>query len=76
MSIMRKYIEIVEAEEADINQLSYQGNCTQDEIIDYIFGDVNEFARMVELYGDDFELDNLVVKYDPEQDIHHFYYKI
>lgn len=32
--------------------------------------------KMIELYGDEFELGNLVVKYDQDQDIHHFYYKI
>lgn len=54
---------------------TYIGNCTQDETIDDIFGDVSEFARQVELHGDEFEIDNLVVKYDPEEDIHHFYIK-
>ena len=28
--------------------------------------DVSEFARQVELHGDEFEIDNLVVKYDDE----------
>jgi hypothetical protein len=55
--------------------LSYQGNCTQDDVIEYIFGDVNNFARMVEEHGDEFTVGDLVVKYDPEEDIHSFYYK-
>ena len=55
--------------------LIYYGNCTQDEAVDDIFGDVSEFARQVELHGDEFELDNLVVKYDDEEDVHHFYMK-
>lgn len=55
--------------------LTYIGNCTQDETVDNIFGDVSEFARQVEMNGDEFEIDNLVVKYDPEEDIHHFYMK-
>lgn len=54
---------------------NYIGNCTQDEVVDDIFGDVSEFARQVELHGDEFEIDNLVVEYDPEEDIHHFYIK-
>lgn len=54
---------------------TYIGNCTQDETVDNIFGDVSEFARQVEMHGDEFEIDNLVVKYDPEEDIHHFYIK-
>ena len=44
--------------------------------IDTFFGDVNNFAHLVDQYGDEFELDDLVVKYDPEKDIHSFYYKI
>ena len=55
--------------------LIYYGNCTQDEAVDDIFGDVSEFARQVELHGDEFEIDNLVVKYDDEEDVHHFYMK-
>ena len=55
--------------------LVYYGNCTQDEAVDDIFGDVSEFARQVELHGDEFEIDNLVVKYDDEEDVHHFYMK-
>ena len=59
----------------DSDDLEYQGNCTEDDIIEHIFGDVNNFARMVEEYGDEFEVDNLVVKYNPDEDIHYFYYK-
>ena len=65
-----------ETKENISGKLSYQGNCTQDDIIDHIFGDVNNFARLVDEYGDEFELNDLVVKYDPEKDIHSFYYKI
>ena len=57
------------------NNLTYQGNCTEDDVIEHIFGDVNNFARMVEEYGDEFEVDDLVVKYNPDEDIHYFYYK-
>ena len=64
-----------ETKENISGKLSYQGNCTQDDIIDHIFGDVNNFARLVDEYGDEFELNDLVVKYDPKKDIHSFYYK-
>ncbi len=57
------------------DNLEYIGNCTEDECIDEIFGDVNEFARLVDEYGDEFEIKDLVVKYDEDQDIHHFYWK-
>lgn len=55
--------------------LDYQGNCTEDDVVDDIFGDVNNFANMVEKYGDEFTRGKLVVKYDPETDVHSFYYK-
>jgi hypothetical protein len=56
-------------------QLSYYGNCTDDEVVEQIFGDATGFAQAVDEYGDDFTLDDLVVKYDSETDIHSFYYK-
>lgn len=55
--------------------LSYIGNCTDDDVIEHIFGDATGFAQAVEEYGDEFTLDDLVVKYDPESDVHSFYYK-
>ena len=63
-------------EDSTDSNLSYQGNCTEDDVIEHIFGDVNNFANMVEEHGDEFEIDDLVVKYDPETDIQSFYYKI
>jgi len=64
-----------EIDEATDTTLDYQGNCTQDDVIEYIFGDVNEFARLVDEHGDEFTVGDLVVKYDSKEDIHHFYYK-
>jgi hypothetical protein len=61
------------AEGAD--NLSYIGNCTDDDVIEHIFGDATNFAQAVEEYGDEFTIDELVVKYDPESDVHSFYYK-
>ena len=58
-----------------VESLDYQGNCTEDEVVDEIFGDVNNFARMVDEYGDEFTVGKLAVKYDPETDIHSFYYR-
>ena len=57
------------------DNLSYIGNCTDDDVIEHIFGDATGFAQAVDEYGDEFVLDDLVVKYDPETDIHSFYYK-
>jgi hypothetical protein len=54
-------------------ELEYLGNCTEDDVVDDIFGNVSEFARVVEEHGDEFTLGNLVVKYDDDQDIHYFY---
>ena len=58
-----------------VESLDYQGNCTEDDVVDDIFGGVNNFARMVAEHGDEFTVGKLVVKYDPETDIHSFYYK-
>ncbi len=55
------------------SELEYLGNCTEDDVVDDIFGNVSEFARVVEEHGDEFTLGNLVVKYDDDQDIHYFY---
>ena len=59
------------AEGAD--NLNYIGNCTDDDAIEHIFGDATHFAQAVEEYGDEFTIDDLVVKYDPESDVHSFY---
>jgi len=59
----------------DAENLNYIGNCTQDDVIEHIFGDATGFAQAVDEYGDEFTLDDLVVKYDPETDVHSFYYK-
>jgi hypothetical protein len=66
--------ELMMTEGSDSN-LSYQGNCTEDDVIEHIFGDVNNFANMVEEHGDEFTVGDLVVKYDPKTDVHSFYYK-
>ena len=55
--------------------LSYIGNCTDDDVIEHLFGDATGFAQAVEEHGDEFVLDDLVVKYDPETDVHSFYYQ-
>lgn len=57
------------------DNLSYIGNCTDDDVIEHIFGDATNFAQAVEEHGDEFTIDDLVVKYDPKTDVHSFYYK-
>ncbi|CAB5226491.1 hypothetical protein UFOVP760_265 [uncultured Caudovirales phage] len=50
------------------------GNCTEEDVVDDIFGSVSEFARQVEENGDEFLYQNdIVVKYDEDNDIHYFY---
>lgn len=58
-----------------MNTTSYIGNCTDDDVIEHIFGDATNFAQAVEEHGDEFTIDDLVVKYDSESDVHSFYYK-
>jgi hypothetical protein len=57
------------------DNLNYIGNCTDDDVIEHIFGDATNFAQAVEEHGDEFTINDLVVKYDPKTDIHSFYYK-
>ena len=52
--------------------LTIIGNCTQDDIIDELFGSVSHFACMVEELGDEFQSGSIKVTYDTEQDIHTF----
>jgi hypothetical protein len=50
------------------------GNCTQEDVVEDIFGSVSEFARQVEENGDTFLYNNEVaVKYDEDNDVHYFF---
>lgn len=49
------------------------GNCTNENLICELFGSVSEFARIVEEFGDNFKLGNVLVKYNAKKDIHTFY---
>ena len=49
------------------------GTCQDAELIEDIFGSVSEFARLVEIYGNEFTYDDTIVKYDEDTDIHSFY---
>jgi hypothetical protein len=75
LKLRKKYMKKQGVAEGSDSNLSYQGNCTEDDVIEHIFGDVNNFANMVEEHGDEFTVGDLVVKYDPETDVHSFYYK-
>ena len=48
------------------------GNCTSQELVEGIFGSVSEFARQVEINGDNFIYNNIKVLYDSIEDIHCF----
>lgn len=48
------------------------GTCKDEQLVEDIFGSVSEFARLVEEYGDWFEMDGLYVEYDEETDVHTF----
>lgn len=52
---------------------SYIGNCTEDEVIEHLFGDATTFAQMVDKNGDNFTKGKLTVSYDPDTDIHNFF---
>jgi len=48
------------------------GDCTCEETVEGIFGSVSEFARQVELHGDNFVYNGINVLYDSIEDIHCF----
>lgn len=49
------------------------GTCQDAELIEDIFGSVSEFARLVEIHGNEFIFDDTIIKYDEDLDIHSFY---
>lgn len=53
------------------------GNCTDLEVIEHLFGTLEEFVRVVDEHGNgnDFETESLIVEYDEVTDIHWFYLK-
>jgi hypothetical protein len=56
-----------------MNKKKAFGNCTQDDVVEDIFGSTSEFARQVEENGDQFVYRNIIVKYDEVEDIHYFF---
>lgn len=48
------------------------GDCTNEEVVENIFGSVSEFARQVEQHGDQFAYEGIQVNYDSCEDIHYF----
>lgn len=51
------------------------GDCRDAELIDALFGSVSEFARLVELLGDNFTYNGITVQYIEDSDIHNFFEK-
>lgn len=50
------------------------GNCTQEDVVEDLFGSVSEFARQVEENGDEFLYKNSIqVTYDEPNDVHYFF---
>ena len=54
------------------------GTCISEELVEHIFGSVSEFARQVELRGNNFiytgfHFGDVQVVYDEVVDIHHFH---
>lgn len=48
------------------------GDCTNEEVVENIFGSVSEFARQVEQNGDQFLFEGIQVNYDCCEDVHYF----
>lgn len=55
------------------NNLTFLGDCRDEDLIESIFGSVTEFAQQIEKHGDNFVLDDICVKYNKKTDIHSFF---
>lgn len=53
--------------------LELLGDCQNESLIEEIFGSNSEFARQVELNGDNFKFGKYLVKYNEKKDIHFFF---
>lgn len=49
------------------------GDCTNEDLVEEIFGSVSEFACQVERLGNNFDFGNFRVTYDESKDIHYFW---
>lgn len=49
------------------------GDCRNEELVNELFGSVSEFARLIEVHGDEFDYRNLSVIYDEDLDLHYFW---
>lgn len=49
-------------------------DCTESDMVDHIFGSASEFARQVELNGNNFTHEGVLVEYNEDEDIHYFFY--
>jgi hypothetical protein len=50
------------------------GTCIDETLVEYIFGSISEFARLIEENGDEFNYKGIQISYDTPEDIHYFYY--
>lgn len=53
--------------------MKYVGNCTNENVINDIFGSVTEFAQLVEENGNEFLYNGYEITYDEKTDIHSFW---
>jgi len=53
--------------------MNYLGNCKDENLIEALFWDISNFARLVEEKGDNFTIGDICVKYDDSTDTHSFY---
>lgn len=53
--------------------LELLGDCRNESLVESIFGSVSEFAQQVEQKGDNFTLNNYLIKYNEKKDLHTFF---
>lgn len=49
------------------------GTCANEQLIIDLFGSVSEFARLIEVNGNNFTFGNIKVEYDEDDDMHDFW---
>jgi hypothetical protein len=56
-----------------MNKNNFIGDCRDESLVEEIFGSVSEFARQVELEGNEFVYGNVKITYNSSTDIHKFF---
>jgi hypothetical protein len=73
MTVVQLRQALGRTDESITNNQMLIGDCRNEDLVNDIFGSVSEFNRQVDANGDNFQYENIEVKYDKDNDIHYFY---